>query len=245
MANTLNFSPTIVAATLLSVLIIRGIYRLTLHPLARFPGPFWARVTSAYGISYDLWPTSQGYLKKFPEFHDEYGKISSREAHPHPNYKTGPIIRCHPNELHIRDLDAFYQVFRPGTPFNKDTGFYNIPATRGFFTIPNTKDAKPWKDVYAPYFSRAAILRLEPLIHAQLNTFLMKMKDLATQEKVVDLTLGFRCFTNDIVMGYCFADKGFHCMANQGFRAPTVLALEKYVSLHQTLTHVRDAPFCA
>ena len=150
----------------------------------------------------------------------------------------GPIVRFHPNELHIRDIDAYHQIFRPGTPFDKHKDFYNTEATKGFFTIPNSRDVKPWKDVYQPYFSKAAIGRLEPLIHAQLKTFLLKLTEAAATDRVVDLTFGFRSFASDIVMGYCFADKGFKAIEKPDFRSPTLVALEEFFKAIQLLIYV-------
>ncbi len=52
--------------------VSRTIYRLTLHPLASFPGPKLAAVTNLYAMSYDL-PLHSSYVKKLPELHDQYG----------------------------------------------------------------------------------------------------------------------------------------------------------------------------
>jgi hypothetical protein len=73
-------------------LVIRTIYRLSFHPLAKFPGPRLAAVTSMYSASYDL-PFETSFCKKLPELHDRYG----------------PIVRIRPNQLHIRDMDSFNQ----------------------------------------------------------------------------------------------------------------------------------------
>jgi len=73
-------------------LLIRTIYRLVFHPLARFPGPRLAAITSMYAAQYDL-PFETSFCKEMPRLHDSYG----------------PIVRIRPNELHIRDIDSFNQ----------------------------------------------------------------------------------------------------------------------------------------
>jgi hypothetical protein len=73
-------------------LVLRIIYRLTFHPLAKVPGPRLAAITSMYAGSYDL-PYGSSFCKKLPELHDKYG----------------PIVRIMPNQLHIRDMDSFNQ----------------------------------------------------------------------------------------------------------------------------------------
>ena len=68
------------------------IYRLTFHPLARFPGPKLAAATSLYGAFYDLRPTTS-YVKEFSRLHDRYGISLLIRAPMKPNrnraYRTG------------------------------------------------------------------------------------------------------------------------------------------------------------
>jgi hypothetical protein len=79
-------------AALVVYLILRSIYRIKFHPLAKFPGPRLAALTSMYAGLYDL-PHGSSLCKELPAMHDKYG----------------PIIRIMPNQLHIRDMDSFNQ----------------------------------------------------------------------------------------------------------------------------------------
>lgn len=49
------------------------IYRITVHPLARFPGPKLAGATYWYEFSYDVWPNYLRYTFKLQELHEQYG----------------------------------------------------------------------------------------------------------------------------------------------------------------------------
>lgn len=60
--------------SLIVFLLLRAIYRLTLHPLAKFPGPLWARISSIYGMTYDL-TADRGYALTFPALHEKYGMV--------------------------------------------------------------------------------------------------------------------------------------------------------------------------
>lgn len=55
--------------------ILKSLYRITLHPLAKFPGPKLAAVTYKYEFYYDGIKGGQ-YLYEIARMHDEYGSVS-------------------------------------------------------------------------------------------------------------------------------------------------------------------------
>ena len=55
-------------------ILAKYVYRVTFHPLATFPGPRLAALTSLYGAFYDLHP-DRSYCKQLPALHDKYGFI--------------------------------------------------------------------------------------------------------------------------------------------------------------------------
>lgn len=70
-----NYSWIGAGVGILLALVCKYIYRLTLHPLAKFPGPKLAGATSLYGAFFDL--RGKSYVKSFPALHEQYGKQSS------------------------------------------------------------------------------------------------------------------------------------------------------------------------
>ncbi|KIV76881.1 hypothetical protein, variant [Exophiala sideris] len=58
--------------------------------------------------------------------------------------------------------------------------------------------------MYSPHFSRAAIQKLEGVIHAKITKLLNALHMASQESKVVDLTLAFKCLTADVVMEYCY-----------------------------------------
>ena len=64
----------------LALYVLKCLYRLTIHPLAQFPGPTLAAITRLYGGFYDL-RSETSYLKKMPELHKKYGNY---QCHSYP-----------------------------------------------------------------------------------------------------------------------------------------------------------------
>lgn len=120
------------------------------------------------------------------------------------------------------------RVYKPGTKFAKDPDLYYLPITAGsMFDIHETKAAKRHKDMYQPYFSRTAIQHLETEIRGHCAKFLAKLADAASQSKVVDLTLGYKCLTADVVMNYCF-QKTFGALDAPDFEFPLIVDIEEF-----------------
>jgi hypothetical protein len=72
MAASLSYSGMAVAAVL-AFFVCRAIYRITLHPLAKFPGPKLAAMSSAYQAWYDLRPGTS-YIFQFAGMHEKFGE---------------------------------------------------------------------------------------------------------------------------------------------------------------------------
>lgn len=117
--------PVLLAATVCVYGLGLLVYRLYLHPLARYPGPKLAAVTSFYEGYFEIVLKGQ-YSRQISKLHDVYGKSGINCSHRYAALKlgtdsyvkhlkltggTGPIIRVTPDELHIRDsrfFDEFY-----------------------------------------------------------------------------------------------------------------------------------------
>lgn len=71
MFATAGVLPLLAVSTLIYVIAL-VVYRLYLHPLAKFPGPRIAAVTSWYEGYYEIVKNGQ-YSRKISKLHDEYG----------------------------------------------------------------------------------------------------------------------------------------------------------------------------
>lgn len=93
-------------------LVGAAIYNVYFHPLAKYPGPLWAKISPVYSI----WGLFRG---RWP--------FDVHELH----LKYGPILRTMPNELTFTDPQAWKDIYghRQGHPqFHKDRKSPNHPG---------------------------------------------------------------------------------------------------------------------
>ncbi|OQE11805.1 hypothetical protein PENVUL_c002G00935 [Penicillium vulpinum] len=201
-----------VVAALLGLQCLRMIYRLFFHPLARFPGPKLAAATHLYGAYWSLVKGGQ-YTLILPELHRKYG----------------PIVRTYPNELHIHDIDAYNEVFCVGTQFDKDRRFYNYPLGEGsHFNMLDLKSSKSRREMFAPFLSKAAVARGDPLIHATIMKFIDILREYGRDNRVVDLTRGYHSLTTDLIMNYGW-QRTFGALDSPDFTYPSVVHMNPFL----------------
>jgi len=61
------------ASLYVAFLLLKAIYRVTLHPLAKFPGPFLAALTYKYEFYFDGIKGGQ-YTNEIARMHEQYGQ---------------------------------------------------------------------------------------------------------------------------------------------------------------------------
>jgi hypothetical protein len=103
LTSTLQTAGKVAALAFLLLLVI-AIYRLTLHPLARVPGP---RVAALTNVWLALRVRDGRMLELGREIHERYG----------------PIVRVGPNEVWCDSMEAFAAIYTVGNGVEK-SDFY-------------------------------------------------------------------------------------------------------------------------
>jgi len=92
----------------------RAVYRLYWSPLAAFPGPKLAALTTWYDFYYEIIKDGQ-FTFHIKDLHKEFGikflPAIIIESTQWLMMTQGPIIRISPNELHIDDPEFFDQLY--------------------------------------------------------------------------------------------------------------------------------------
>lgn len=201
---------------------LQAVYRITLHPLAKCPGPKVAALTSLWAASYDM-PCKDSLVKHLKSLHDKYG----------------PVVRVRPNEVHVFDWDAYRTTFRQGSNFYRPGDFYNNPAVNGSFfnNCEHPPAAKVHRDLYVQSFSKARIDSLEPLIHEKVNVLLERLNDAAAMNKTIKLDMAIQCLAADVTMHYCY-QMSFELLRTPDFEPRMILDFHDSVSIVPTLWYL-------
>ncbi|PSN72472.1 cytochrome P450 [Corynespora cassiicola Philippines] len=207
LAGFAPLAPSVALPVAALALYIVGLtlYRLYLHPLAKFPGPRLAAVTSWYEAYYEIIQNGQ-YSKKITQLHDQYG----------------PIIRVTPNELHIRDSRFFDEVYHKSLHLDKIGWDKRFGSEHNVLTSVNAAQHKRRRAALNPLsvfphtsrqrdsvlslgrFSRRSILEFVHIIYRHVETMSDRMREFEERKEPLNLTLVFPALTGDIIMDYFF-----------------------------------------
>ncbi|PYI06870.1 cytochrome P450 pisatin demethylase [Aspergillus sclerotiicarbonarius CBS 121057] len=143
-------------------LVIRVVYLCYFHPLARYPGPFWARFTN-------LW--------RFFTFLGGHHHLSEQHLHE----KYGRVVRVAPNWLSfssLEDFDAIYgfnKSVEKGDFFTFGRGSSQREASI-FSTKSNSIHRQKKKKVFGPALSSTKVGRYESVVTKHVAVLLSRLE---------------------------------------------------------------------
>ncbi|KAK6840117.1 hypothetical protein PG987_005983 [Apiospora arundinis] len=163
-------------------------YRLTFHPLARFPGPKIAACTGLYEAYYQCFKEGGGrYWKEVEEMHRIYG----------------PIVRINPREVHISD-SQWNDVYKYSSKASKPRWFY----FRFFGKFPSTNVAESHelhqlrRGPLNTYFASSNIQKYIPMVTSLIDKLVDRVN--ALEGRAVSLSDAYRCLATDVATGFAF-----------------------------------------
>jgi len=174
--------------------IIKVIYRLYFHPLAKFPGPKLAGATYLYELYYDLYPHKLRYLWQIEKLHQQYGAI----------------VRINPAHLHINDPDFLDDIYASSNKHkrNRDAWFYrsekNGPLGWSLFQTVEHDVHRMRRAALSPFFSKRNIHALEGLIIGKVDELVERFAIAHQTAEVVPLLHATGALTMDIISVYAY-----------------------------------------
>ncbi|KAH0609238.1 uncharacterized protein H6S33_012724 [Morchella sextelata] len=203
-------SLSILLSSLVAYLASLVFYRLYLHPLAKHPGPFLARITDWYNVYH-------AYLG------DRH--LALHNAH----LKYGPVVRFAPNLISINSSTALKTIYghSPASRSLQKGSFYSaFPAVKGVYNTHNCINKAEHgrkRRVLSAAFSENALKSMEDLVLGNIQVFVDEIEQRSVQlKKGVDMGEMFSWLTFDVMGELCFG-KSFGMLRDETTRFVTHL----------------------
>ncbi|KAF2639182.1 pisatin demethylase [Massarina eburnea CBS 473.64] len=178
-----------------------AVYRITLHPLAKFPGPILWRISPVPSVISLL----RGRIAfDYKVLHDQYG----------------PVVRVMPNELAFNTAKAWEDIYghRVGLAnMDKDPihvgSVQAIPGATNLTMAPDAHHARQ-RRALAHAFSKQALLEQEPILRGYVDLFVKRLREMSHTGEAANMVSWFNFCTFDIIGDLSFGEP-FGCL-NEG-----------------------------
>ncbi|OGM49318.1 putative cytochrome P450 [Aspergillus bombycis] len=169
-----------------------AIDRLFLSPLAKFPGPALAAVTSWYEVFFDVLLGGQ-FMWEIDRLHGKYG----------------PVVRINPHELHIKDPDYYNTLYAgPTKRRDKYLWFLSVGVPTSTFATAESDHHRLRRGMISPFLSKQAVRDWKGVIKGKLDLLCEHMKKAMRTGEAVELNASFVSFAVDVVSTCAFGESG-------------------------------------
>ncbi|KAI0414288.1 cytochrome P450 [Xylaria grammica] len=146
-------------------------YRLFIHPLRKYPGPFVARITDLFGFSYAV--TRSLHLKTW-EGHQKYG----------------PVVRHGPNKLTFNSAQALQDIYNNDKIIKSHVyGACQLePGVDSVFSVRDMNDHRRKRKLVGQALTERSMRTFEPLMAEQVDVFLGILARSSQSSTAVDMT---------------------------------------------------------
>ncbi|KAF2770283.1 benzoate 4-monooxygenase cytochrome-like protein P450 [Teratosphaeria nubilosa] len=201
----MSYSHLLLLGSILTTLLYVVVYRLYFHPLAKYPGPFWARLTA--------WPSWWHTIKQ-----DRHLWLYSLQE------KYGTTFRYRPDAVLVNTPTAFRTIFGLRGNVKKSDDYYRLwPKTVEIKSTWNVTDYETHarkRRVLNYAFSEKALRAAEPAIQANVDRWLDLFEKYGESgKKSFNMAHEINYLVFDILGDLCFS-KSFEMMAPESEGAP-------------------------
>lgn len=148
-------------------------------------------------------------------------------------HSEGPIVRINPYEIHINDPEYIDHVYVGSSTRRTDKWYWSV---RGFTTGDAALSTlshelhRQRRSAIAPFFSKAAVQRLEPTVQSVVDKLVLRLKALQGSGTFINLVNVFTALTADVIFQYSF-DRSANLMERPDF-APDWHTVMKETSIN-------------
>ncbi|GKT65448.1 cytochrome P450 [Colletotrichum tofieldiae] len=202
-----------------------AIYNLFLHPLAKFPGPVWMRVSRA-PFCYKLLTGTLPF--DMLELHKRYG----------------PVVRIAPDELAFHDSRAWKDIMghksQGGAEMEKSMKFYrSVPNAPSDIVSSGREEHANLRRSLAHGFSERSMRDQQPMIKSYVDLLVQRLHQHgANGSKPLDLAAWYNYTTFDVIGDLAFGES-FGCLDGSDYHpwVKAIFQMARLGTVLQTGTH--------
>ncbi|KAK7697488.1 hypothetical protein SLS64_013500 [Diaporthe eres] len=172
-----------------------GLYRLTLHPLSKFPGPKLSAFTGWYEVYVDFFGGPRNtFAYEIQHMHDRYG----------------PIVRINPHELHVSDHGFFDTLYAGGgSKRDKYPPSANVQGAPDavFGTVGHDAHRKR-RGAISSFFSKKSVTTNEPLINEKVDLLCDVFESAMHKGEVINIRVPLLAYATDFYCAHALGDSG-------------------------------------
>ncbi|UCK59433.1 hypothetical protein AFCA_002248 [Aspergillus flavus] len=184
------------------------IYTRWFHPLAKFPGPFWASVTRAWTLLHVLHGDTE---KRQMKLHAKYGLVPPGDILEPYLSSIGSVVRIAPNELVTSEPEAIQTLYgvrsftAKATLGYVRTQYYPQQRLIGVARFPDHFSSEGGKQhgerrrIVSHVYTMTSILQSEKYIEKCIAVWLEKLGQMADRKESFDLWIWTRMYAYDVI----------------------------------------------
>ncbi|KAH9986935.1 cytochrome P450 [Xylariaceae sp. FL0662B] len=173
-------------------------YRIGLHPLRNYPGPFLAKVTYGYSCLYAL--RGRHHINTYKNFQKYGTSIPECNFNTVSNRQIGRVYREAPNRLLFNSLTSIQDIYY--NPHTTKGSAYRHPGALeqpNIFNVKDNAEHRRKRKVIGQVVSDRSLRPFSPMMSEQIDIFLRQLLHSSRQGEIVNMTVACNRLGIDVV----------------------------------------------